>query len=253
MRLNVVPELARWRDTLEWMLDGAHLLKISDEDLGLLMPGTTPDDFAADALARGVGLVVVTRGGEGALGWTRGAAAAAPPTAVHVVDTVGAGDTFQAALLTWLAEHGRLSPAAVGALDAAELAEALGFAARAAADHLQPARRRHAEAARGLNLARGAAGDPSGALRDPGRPAAASPAGGPGLHCMANAASQPARSAAATQADEASHACARRIRTPDDFRHFELTALVSFSKNLSRWLCFLRSRSHGRNWMHGDL
>ena len=133
VRLNVVPELARWRDTLEWMLDGAHLLKISDEDLGLLVPGTTPEEFAADALARGVGLVVVTRGGEGALGWTRGAAAAAPPTAVHVVDTVGAGDTFQAALLTWLAEHGRLSPAAVGGLDAGELAEALGFAARAAA------------------------------------------------------------------------------------------------------------------------
>ena len=133
IRLNVQPELARWRDQLRWMLPRTHVLKISDEDLSLLLPQTSPAAFAADALAQGVQLVVVTRGGEGALAWTPHLHAAIAPTRVEVVDTVGAGDTFQAALLTWLAEHQALAAAQVGALSAASLQDALGFAAKAAA------------------------------------------------------------------------------------------------------------------------
>jgi fructokinase len=52
---------------------------------------------------------------------------------VPVIDTVGAGDTFQAALLAWLAEHDRLSIEGVAALDDAALRSMLAFAARAAA------------------------------------------------------------------------------------------------------------------------
>lgn len=133
VRLNVQPELAPWRDMLAWMLARAHLLKISEEDLGLLLPGTTPEAFAADALRQGVKLVAVTRGAEGALAWTPQVHASVPPVRVEVVDTVGAGDTFQAALLTWLAEHGKLSAASLASLAQDELASALRFAARAAA------------------------------------------------------------------------------------------------------------------------
>jgi fructokinase len=56
-----------------------------------------------------------------------------PTVQVELIDTVGAGDTFQAALLTWLDEHDRLSVPALHALSVAELESALGFAARAAA------------------------------------------------------------------------------------------------------------------------
>jgi fructokinase len=56
-----------------------------------------------------------------------------PTPPVQVIDTVGAGDTFQAALLTWLAEQGALDATALGALSGAALQQALGFAARAAA------------------------------------------------------------------------------------------------------------------------
>ena len=134
IRLNVEPDVARWREQLAWMLPRTHQLKISDEDLGLLQPGVTPEAFAAQALGHGVCAVFVTRGAQGASGWTRGGANADVPTVpVTVVDTVGAGDTFQAALLTWLAEHGALNAGALAALDAAALTHALGFAARAAA------------------------------------------------------------------------------------------------------------------------
>jgi fructokinase len=133
VRLNVEPDLARWRATLDWMLTRTGLLKISDEDLQLLRPGESPEAFAASALRQGVRLVVVTSGAQGAAGWTGQAHARVPTVPVDVIDTVGAGDTFQAALLTWLAEHGALAASSLQALSGAELESALGFAARAAA------------------------------------------------------------------------------------------------------------------------
>ena len=133
VRLNVEPDLARWREQLQWLLPRVHLLKISDEDLGLLRPGCRPAQFAAEALAQGVRLVVVTRGSEGAQAWTASSTADVPAVAVTVIDTVGAGDTFQAALLTWLAEHGCLAVDALSALSAPSLRAALDFATRAAA------------------------------------------------------------------------------------------------------------------------
>jgi fructokinase len=133
IRLNVEPDLEAWRDQIAWMLPHTQLLKVSEEDLQLVVPGTSPKQFAADALAQGVKLVVVTRGGEGAIGWTAQHEVTVPPVPVQVIDTVGAGDTFQCALLTWLAENDRLSGTALAALSAEEVREALGFAARAAA------------------------------------------------------------------------------------------------------------------------
>jgi fructokinase len=133
IRLNVEPDLQRWRAQLAWMLPRTDLLKISDEDLGLLQPDVTPEAFAIEALTHGVKAVVVTRGAQGASGWTARCNAIAAPVAVQVIDTVGAGDTFQAALLTWLAENQSLTGAGVAALSHEALSEALTFAARAAA------------------------------------------------------------------------------------------------------------------------
>ncbi len=133
IRSNVEPDLGVWRDTLDWMLPRCHLLKVSDEDLALLYPGRPVEDFAAQALAAGTPWVVVTRGGSGAIGFTARDTVAMPQVPVTVVDTVGAGDTFQAALLTWLAETDRLSPQAIAEIDADAQRDALGFAARAAA------------------------------------------------------------------------------------------------------------------------
>lgn len=132
VRLNVEPQVTRWVEHLHWMLPRTHLLKISDEDLGLLLPGTSVEAFATQALSHGVKLVVVTRGAEGASGWTARTHASVGRMQVPVVDTVGAGDTFQAALLTWLQENGSLSVQALGDLSSANLELALHFAARAA-------------------------------------------------------------------------------------------------------------------------
>ena len=133
LRLNVEPDLAVWRATLDWMLPRTDVLKLSDEDLGILYPGIDPAAFAADCLAKGAGLVALTRGGQGAIAWHASGAHEVPPVVVQVIDTVGAGDTFQAALLTRLDELGVLTPAGVRGMGAETLRDAMRFAAQAAA------------------------------------------------------------------------------------------------------------------------
>ena len=133
IRLNVEPDLQRWRDTLAWMLPRTHILKVSDEDLSLLYPGADAGQLATAWIDQGVSLVVVTRGGEGAWAWTAAQHVATSPVQVDVIDTVGAGDTFQAAMLTALAERDLLSPQALRSLPIAALREVLDFAGRAAA------------------------------------------------------------------------------------------------------------------------
>ena len=59
-----------WRARLAVLFPLADLVKISAEDLELLWPGERAEALAADLIAAGVGLVVVTDGGEAAHGWT---------------------------------------------------------------------------------------------------------------------------------------------------------------------------------------
>lgn len=133
VRLNVEPALERWRETVTAMAACADLVKVSEEDLGLLYPGREMETVAQEWLRAGCTLVVVTRGAEGALAWRRGERLQVGAPATAVVDTVGAGDTFQAALLCALGQAQALDAAALAALPAARLEQALSFAARAAA------------------------------------------------------------------------------------------------------------------------
>ena len=109
LRINVEPDVARWRRDIERFARAADLVKLSEEDLGHLDPTADPDRLAAGWLDGGARIVVLTRGAEGATLWTRAARVDHPGRAVEVEDTVGAGDAFQAALLCRLDETGRLS------------------------------------------------------------------------------------------------------------------------------------------------
>jgi fructokinase len=133
IRLNVEPDLAHWTDTVAWMAGRAQVIKVSSEDLELLRPGVAHQAVVADWLARGCALVVVTHGGQGAEAFTARDSVAVQANVVTVADTVGAGDTFQAAMLTWLAEQGLLTPEGLRSVSAAQLRALLAFAAAAAA------------------------------------------------------------------------------------------------------------------------
>lgn len=132
IRPTVVPEMSRWRKRLDQLVDHTHVLKISAEDLENLHPGADRDALAQDWIERGVRLVVVTDGGEGATAYTQSHTIGVPGVKVDVADTVGAGDTFQAALLAALAKRGLLSPSKLIDLDRDTLDEVLTFAVKAA-------------------------------------------------------------------------------------------------------------------------
>lgn len=134
VRLAIEPRVEVWRDALQWMLVRSDVLKVSEEDIQALYPSLPLADFMERALDAGVGLVVVTRGEQGVLAATRGLPVLdLPAIPVTVVDTVGAGDTFQAGLLAWLQRRGYLSRDAVEGIGSEALTQALQFAARAAA------------------------------------------------------------------------------------------------------------------------
>ena len=133
IRITIEPDIEVWRRKLESLLPLVHLLKISLEDFNLLFPGADPAELARRWLARGPRLVVPLRGSEGAWGWTATAEVEMAAVPTVLVDTVGAGDSYQAALLAGLAETGRLDPRALAALTQAGLAQLLAFAGTAAA------------------------------------------------------------------------------------------------------------------------
>jgi fructokinase len=93
------------RPQVEALVAASDVVKLSDEDARWLAPGTDPADLVASWLRLGPGLVVLTRGGGGALAVSRQATVDVPGRAVRVADTVGAGDSFSGALLDALAER----------------------------------------------------------------------------------------------------------------------------------------------------
>jgi fructokinase len=95
---------AAWRDVVT-LGDGSRLVKLSDEDLRLLRPDEPEEAVCRELLAGGhTELVVLTRGGNGATAFTEGATIAVRAPRTDVVDTVGAGDSFMAAMLAMLCD-----------------------------------------------------------------------------------------------------------------------------------------------------
>jgi fructokinase len=99
--------------TAERVARAVHIMKLSDEDLAFLYPSATPEQLARHLFRAESGrsqLLVVTRGAQGAMVATRTSSLSFAAIPVQVVDTVGAGDAFMAALLAGLAEVRVLSP-----------------------------------------------------------------------------------------------------------------------------------------------
>jgi fructokinase len=128
IRAGLIPDPDAYRARFKSWLPSVSLLKLSAEDAAWL--GGSPREW----LASGPAAVVITHGGDGITAYTGdGAEHSVPGVRVDVVDTIGAGDTVNAALLHGLAAQDALSPAAVASLGADGWTELLGFAAHAAA------------------------------------------------------------------------------------------------------------------------
>lgn len=134
VRLNPQPDIQLWRTRVAELVKYADLIKVSDEDLHLLYPDQSPESVLQGWLQHRCQLVFLTRGGDGASVFSRQHGTwSAPAVKVVMADTVGAGDTFQAALIAWLTEQRLDSVAGLQQLSRAQIDTMLGFAIRAAA------------------------------------------------------------------------------------------------------------------------
>jgi fructokinase len=80
----------------------ADVVKMSDEDAHWLYPGAAIDDVVDVLLTEGPQLVAITLGGSGSTIATKRCRVNVPARRVSVVDTIGAGDSFMAALIASL-------------------------------------------------------------------------------------------------------------------------------------------------------
>ena len=124
MRPRIMGSPSDERPGVERLVAASDVVKASDEDLAWLYPGESADDVVRRWVRLGPGLVVVTRGEQGATA-TRSCEPdellAVAPRPVHVIDTVGAGDAFMSGLLSGLLDAGLLGgPDARRALHEAE-------------------------------------------------------------------------------------------------------------------------------------
>ena len=135
IRPTFIQDIKRYRTRLDRMIRQADIVKVSDEDLNWILPDPLSLHEKIEVLLdTGPSLIILTRGGDGATGFLAdGHEVTMPAQKVDVVDTVGAGDTFNAGFLAMLSQLGALEKNAIGALSNETLKAALSHGAKVAA------------------------------------------------------------------------------------------------------------------------
>ena len=135
VRPGLIADAEAYRERFEGWVSLVDIVKLSRVDFAFLYPDQDLEEVIAGWFIKGISLCIVTLGAEGSAGYTAaGATAFAPAPRVKVADTVGAGDTFLAATLSYLAQKGILDKREqLRKLISADLAACLAYAGRAAA------------------------------------------------------------------------------------------------------------------------
>jgi fructokinase len=137
VRPVMIQDHSSYVQRLEGWISSATIVKISGADMEYVYPALSREAALEHVLSLGPTLVVTTLGADGALAIGRRKdgsrfTATAPVVPVQVADTIGAGDTFHAALLSWFELHHTLNRTALANLSEKDLKEALFFANKAA-------------------------------------------------------------------------------------------------------------------------
>jgi fructokinase len=133
IRPAFIPDKKKHLARIRRMIAMADVLKLSDEDLEWFAESGATEDIIARWLDLGPKLIVMTQGSKGAVGYTKAHKVSITPRPVTVVDTVGAGDTFNAGILASLHDQQALSKSRIATLSEAEIRDALTLGAAAAA------------------------------------------------------------------------------------------------------------------------
>ena len=136
VRPSFVTNHAQAIEDVERFVALSDVVRASDSDLAWLYPERSIEETAHEWLKLGPAMVVATYGSGGPWGVVAAGEARTQAPVVDVADTVGAGDSFMAALLSTLVDRGLVGAArreALRGLSVAQLEEILDYAARAAA------------------------------------------------------------------------------------------------------------------------
>ncbi|WP_329787953.1 carbohydrate kinase [Lentzea sp. DG1S-22] len=133
IRAGLIADPGAYRERFTSWLPDVGLLKASVEDARWLAEDGDVIEIARTWISQGPAAVVLTKGGDGLSVITATDQVDVPPVEVDVVDTIGAGDTVQGALLAWLHDHDALDVEKVRALSREEWTAALTYAGAAAA------------------------------------------------------------------------------------------------------------------------
>ena len=133
IRPTFIAEEVAYRARIERMMAAADIVKLSDDDLHWLEGSGDLATLANGLLDKGPSLVCITEGANGATGYTKSGTVHVPSQRVNVVDTVGAGDTFNAGVLAALDDDGLLTKSAVQDLSDEQVRAALTLGVKAAA------------------------------------------------------------------------------------------------------------------------
>lgn len=135
-RPGICADVASARAQAERFVTASDIVKASDEDLAWLYPNSTPEESLEAWLELGPSLGALTQGAAGPIILTRRGRVEMAAEPVVVADTVGAGDSFMAALIAGLAQLEALGAAGrprLQTLNMDELHDLAAYANRAAA------------------------------------------------------------------------------------------------------------------------
>jgi fructokinase len=133
VRPAVFGDPAAYRSKFERLASATGVVKLSADDAAWIYPNLDIADIPERVLSLGPHLVAITMGTGGAVVASRDGRAHVGGLPITVADTVGAGDSFGAALLAALIEHEALGPKAAQPLDDSRLEQVLTYAVTASA------------------------------------------------------------------------------------------------------------------------
>ena len=133
IRPRFIQDESAYRARLNRLIGVCDILKLSDEDLIWIEGQGTLADLAQKCLSRGPKIICLTEGAKGATLFCQQGTYFAPAPAVKVVDTVCAGDTFNAAFLAGLVWDNLLDKRALYLAHAHDFAQAMSMGVGAAA------------------------------------------------------------------------------------------------------------------------
>lgn len=133
IRAGFIKNETQHRARIERMIAMADIVKVSDEDLQWITNGEVFEDKIKSWLKGATQVVLLTKGADGVTAFTRHCSVYQSAFKVEVVDTIGAGDTFNAGFLKGLRKEGLLSKDKLKNLTPEKLVPALKLATKVAA------------------------------------------------------------------------------------------------------------------------